>query len=453
MKKLLPESLINLALSCPFPLYVVGGRVRDFLAELVCDAPDTDLSAPAPADEFATLAQKAGFKIDAVYKNTGTVKLSFGAENFEYACFRSDEYVRGTHRPVNTFFTDDITLDALRRDFKCNAVYFDIAKGEFTDPLGGIADIKNKLLSTVAASDKVFGEDGLRLMRLARISAETGFKATAECEEGARKNAGLIRDIAPERVWAELYKILCSDLRYGREYAAYNGLEVLKKTGVLKEILPELCLGDGMIQRPDVHRYDVLEHSLRTVMYADVKIRLAALLHDVGKPRCMLDNGNYYNHEGVGAEMIEGIAARLKIPKKLAARAAELTKLHMYDLRCDARENKVRRFIVKNYELFDELLLLKQADFSACRDDLSPAPCVVKMQRIFKKMQEEGVPCTLKHMNLRGNELIAAGCPENFAGEALNNLLLACAVGQVKNKKEKLIRYAIKNNFFLPASG
>lgn len=448
MKQTLDENLIALAKACPYPLYVVGGRVRDFLAGLKTDDPDTDVCAPADAEDFIARAKSVGFKIDAVYKNTGTVKLQCGGVNYEFTSFRSDEYVRGVHRPVNTFFTSDISLDARRRDFKCNAVYYDICGGQFVDPLGGIADIESRVMTTVAPSEKVFGEDGLRLMRLARIAAETGFSPTEDCLNGARLNARLIADVAPERVWAELDRILHADLRYGREYAAINGLFILKDTGVLQLVLPELYLGCGMLQRSDIHRYDVLEHTFRTVMYADEKIRLAALLHDVGKPYCKIKNGNFYGHETEGARIAEEICTRLKVPKKLTEQVVKLTALHMYDLRCDARESKVRKFIIKNQKYFDDLMLLKQADFSACRDDLSPAPSVVKMTGVFRRMQEEGVPLCLKELNVRGDELISSGCPKEQTAKVLESLLFACAECQVKNDKESLITYAKKAGYF-----
>ena len=203
-----------------------------------------------------------------------------------------------------------------------------------------------------------------------------------------------------------------------------------------------------MPQRSDIHRYDVLEHSFRTVMYADESIRLAALLHDIGKPYCMINFGNFYGHETEGARIAEEVCNRLKVPKKLTEKVVKLTALHMYDLRCDARENKVRKFIVKNLNYFDELMLLKQADFSACRDDLSPAPSVVKMTAILQKMKEEGVPLSLKQLAVRGDELIEAGCPKELTDKNLENLLLACDVGQTENKKEKLILYAQKSRFF-----
>ena len=191
MKNTLSQNIIRLAESCPYPLYLVGGRVRDFLAGISAQKPDNDICAPADAEDFVERAKAAGFTVDAVYKNTGTVKLRCGDEDYEFTSFRSDEYKRGEHRPYKTFFTDDITLDAKRRDFKCNAVYFDISAGQFVDPLGGIADIKSKICSTVAPAGKVFGEDGLRLMRLARICAQTGFSPARQSASGENPVCGL----------------------------------------------------------------------------------------------------------------------------------------------------------------------------------------------------------------------------------------------------------------------
>lgn len=447
MKSLLSENLINLAKSCPYPLYVVGGRCRDFLAGLTCEKPDNDICAPADADDFIERAKSAGFGIDAVYKNTGTVKLSCGGEDYEFTCFRSDEYVRGTHRPVRTFFTDDITLDAKRRDFKCNAVYYDIVGGQFVDPLGGIEDIKAKRMTTVDDALKVFGEDGLRLMRLARIAAQTGFTPDEECINGAREKAILIEDVARERVYAELDAILHAEEKYGAGNAVYRGLDILRKTWVIGFILNYLAAGDGMEQRADYHKYDVLEHSIRAAAYADKRVRLAALLHDAGKPYCMHRFGNFHEHDYWGSLIAEDTCRLLYVPKKLTERVEKLVSLHMYDFDCKARENKVRKFIVENYEYFDDLMLLKQADYSACRDDFSPAPTVVKMKGIYEKMKAENIPFTVKELDVRGDELIAAGCPKELTAQCLKGLLLRCAVKTVENEKDKLVNYAVKVAF------
>lgn len=443
MKSVVDKSLIYLAKILPAPLYIVGGSVRDFIAGLAAENSDTDICAPLSAEEFSAYAKKAGLSVKAVYKNTGTVKLCLDGADLEFTSFRSDEYVRGSHVPVNTFFTDDIRLDALRRDFKCNAVYYDISAGQFVDPLGGIEDAKCKILNTVAAAEKVFGEDGLRLMRLARIAAQTGFTPSQECLAGAKANAELIKDISAERIYAELFNILHADKKYG-VCGQLRGLEILRDTGVLKYILPELALGAGMAQNEKFHKYDVLEHSLRCAAYADDGVRLAALLHDIGKPYCFVNNGNYIGHETEGARIAEEICIRLKVPKKLAAETVKLIALHMYDFRCDAKENKVRKFIIKNFDVFFKLLKIKQADYSACRDDFSKAPSVEKFEKIYFKMKSEGVPFTLKELEIKGDDVIVAGVPAEEAGRVLNALLADCAVNVVANDKQKLISHVKK---------
>ncbi|MDE7453578.1 MAG: HD domain-containing protein [Clostridia bacterium] len=444
MQMPLPEKLVNLANNCTFPLYVVGGYVRDFLACLETDNHDIDLCAPVDAEEFCKKAEELGAEVKAVYKNTGTVKLALGEEEYEFACFRSDEYIRGTHTPASTFFTDDIYLDARRRDFKCNAVYYDIKEAVLKDPLGGLADIKNKRLTTVDNPEKVFGEDGLRLMRLARFSAQTGFEPTPACLEGAKANAELIRDISVERVYAELDGILHADKRYGNAEGQYFGLKILDEIGVLEIILPELTKGRRLMQNDQYHYYDVLEHSLRAVRYSDDKIRLAALLHDVGKPYRYRMEGTFHGHEEDSGKIANTILTRYKVSKKVIREVTRLCCLHMYDTRCDARESKIRKFIIRNQDIYEKIMLLKQADYSACRDDMNEAPCVTKWKEIYAKMKEENVPFNLKQLNVKGDELIAAGIEKQQVGTVLANLMEDCALDGSLNKKKKLLKRAVK---------
>lgn len=438
----IPEKLRALANACPFPLYVVGGYVRNSLAILKGKA-DIDICAPVRAERFCSAAEAAGADIKQVYKTTGTVKISFGGDEYEFASFRSDEYVRGVHTPVNSYFTESIEKDALRRDFKCNAVYFEIKNGKIVDPLGGVDDILNKRVQTVDRAEKVFGEDGLRLMRLARISAAAGFTPTAECLEGARVNAKLINDVAAERVYAELLGVLSADTVYGIQGAHYAGLKILDKTRVLDEILPELTLGRGMAQNQNFHSYDVLEHSLKTTLYADKSIRLAALLHDIGKPYCKAAEGNSYRHGEEGERIAKEVLSRLKAPKKAVDEVSRLVALHMYDYDLNARESKIRRFIAANYDLLDKLLLLKQADFSGCKGNLEIAPCVVKWNKILNGMREECVPFTVKELNVRGDALINSGVPKAKCAEVLHYLLSECAAGNIKNEEDTLKKYAL----------
>ena len=445
MREKLTKDLIILADACKEPLYLVGGSVRDCLAGTLSPNPDWDLASPMCEDDFLAAAEKIGFDVRAVYPATGTVKLkdSEGAE-YEFTRFRSDTYVRGMHAPAGTEFTRDILKDAVRRDFCANAVYYDVKAGEFVDPLGGIKDIQTHTLRTVAPAKKVFGEDGLRLMRLARIAAETGFAPDEECLEGAKENALLIRDIVPERIFQELSRILHSDEKAGGKDGPYRGLSLLRETGVLKEIAPELALGDGMDQRKDFHRYDVLEHSLRCVRYSAPDIRFAALLHDVGKPYCLLRDGNFHAHPDEGARIAAEMLTRWKAPKKLIEETGELVRLHMRDFDLKMRESKVRRELVLHYPLLEKLFKLKQADFSACRDDLSPAPTVVKWKNILEKMKAEGAPLTLADLAVNGKDALTAGIPPHDVGNALHLLLFDCARGMAKNERAVLLKRLTK---------
>ncbi|MBQ5929898.1 MAG: CCA tRNA nucleotidyltransferase [Clostridia bacterium] len=443
MRKILPKNLILLAENAPFPLYVVGGTVRDCLAGLTPKRVDLDICSPTHAEIFANFAASQGFQVKSVFKNTGTVKLQDCENNeYEYSCFRSDKYVRGTHVPVEIYFTDDIELDARRRDFTANAIYYDIKADKFIDPLDGVSAIKEKRFTTVAPAKKVFGEDGLRLMRLARQAATLGFTPDNDCLLGATENAALIDDISPERIYTELLAILYADGKYGNTDGAYQGLQLLEKTGVLTRILPELCLGKGMAQRADFHKYDVLEHSLRAVKYAAPSVRLAALLHDVGKPLCAIRDGNSYNHPTDGERLANTILQRLKAPKKTIEQVCALVRWHMYDMDCKTNENKLRRFFVEHSPILEDLLLLKQADFSACMDDMRQAPTCTRWRKLLAQMKEENVPFTLKELDINGADLLALGIPPTSISTVLRKLLLHTATAPNENKKERLLLLA-----------
>ena len=435
-----PEKLNMLAQKADFPLYVVGGAVRDSLAGLP-SSQDWDICAPVSAEKFSALAETCGLTVNGVYKNTGTVNLSDGERKMEFPSFRTDKYRRGEHAPERIEFTADIQTDARRRDFKCNAVYYDIKTGGIVDPLGGVKDIENKAISTTRAADEVFSEDGLRLMRLARLAAQLGFTPDLECIFGAKFNAALIGKISAERIFAELKLILHADEKYGIRYAQYDGLKLLEGTDVLNYILPELAAGKGMAQRADFHAHDVLEHSLRACKYADRRVRLAALLHDVGKPAAFAETGKFHGHDVYGEKIARQVLERLKAPKKTTDEVCRLTALHMYDLDGKARESKIRTFLVKNSDVYELLLLVKQADYSACKDDLHECPTIGKWEAIRKKMLAEGVPFRLKELALRGDELRGI-VPAAQTGEVLQELLLYCAQDGRRNKRDTLLAEA-----------
>lgn len=429
-------------------LYVVGGTVRNFLLTGEPLGSDVDLSAPLLGEEFISAAKECGFTDFAEYKNTGTVKCSCENVPYEFTCFRRDTYKRGgSHIPEKAIFTTDIIKDAKRRDFKCNAIYYDVANEKIADPLHGVNDVKNKKLSATDFPVKVFSHDGLRLMRLARFCGELGFTASFRTFFAARLFSKNITDISPERVYDELKKILVADEKYGfsPKEGAYIGLKMLDKTRVLDKIIPELALGRGMKQRKDFHKYDVLEHSIKCVLYAPKEIRLAALLHDAGKPYCKKTTGKYAKHDYIGAKIVENILKRLKASNKEIEQVTFLTRYHMYDIDCRTKESKVCRFIAENYQKIPQLLMLKQADYSACKDSTEIAPTVKRWKKILAKMEKNNAPIKIKDLAVTPEDLIREGFVGKEIGEALDYLLKVAVVKPKLNQKDTLISIAIKH--------
>lgn len=448
MIKVFEQNLIALAKRLNAPLYSVGGVVRNYLIDGSV-AEDIDLASPVGVEQLAPLLNEFGFTIVAEYKRTGTVVFKSQTQKYEFTSFRKEKYQKGGgHTPISTERTTDIVQDALRRDFKCNAVYYDITNAKFVDPLGGITDIKNKVLDTVKQAEQVFESDGLRLMRLARFSGELNFKPTNQVLASMQKYADNILDISPERIYAELKRILNSDTKYPFSDKAghYTGLKILSDTRVLDRIIPELTLGRGMVQRADYHNYDVLEHSLRSVLYAPKGIRLIALLHDIGKPLCFKRDGNFYAHAEEGSKLAKEVLRSLKADNRTVDRACTVIKEHMLDLDLKMREQKVRLNIVKNFSIIDDVFALKQADFSACKDDLSIAPTVAKWKGVIEKMRNEDVPFTIKELKISAKDLMDMGLKGSQIGKTLEKVFFSAVTGQVKNDRQNLLKMVETGN-------
>ena len=428
----LPKNLRLFAEKLPVPLYLVGGYVRDALRGVVSD--DIDVCSSLSVEEMKSFLVGTSYKITLLKRDTGSVTVLAGESEWQYTAFRTDLYGKG-HTPISTR-PATINEDALRRDFKANAIYYDIKEDKFVDPLGGMKDVENKVLTTTRPPNEVFSEDGLRLMRLARLSSEIGFSVDENSLRGAKENAAKIIEIAPERIRAELERILSSP-------KPSVGLKLLYDEGVLSLILPEIADGYGLPQRSDFHKYDVFFHTLATVDAADSSVRTAALFHDVGKPACYKKTGRYHNHDVVGAELTQDIMNRLRYPKKEISETKRLVLYHMLDLNGDMRENKVRKFVQKNADILPKLCLLKDADRIGCgyvSDGHSPSS--LRLKKTLAEMKEQGVPFSTKDLLIRGDEIPEEVLPVSKRSDALNALLAACAeVGSPLTTKEKQLQY------------
>lgn len=443
----LDEKLIELSAAADCPIYVVGGYVRNFYLDGK-PSEDVDLCAPALAEELTPLIKKCGFNVLAEYSHTGTILFTDGDKKYEFTSFRKDCYGDGgRHRPDSVSFTDDMLDDALRRDFKCNAVYYDIKNGKIIDPLNGIEDIKNRELSTIRDSGEVFCHDGLRLLRLARFVGELGFYPSPECLESAKNNADKIEDIAKERIFAELKKMLVADEKYpfSPSDGHYRALKILSETRVLDRMIPELTLGRDLSQRADYHKYDVLEHSLRCVLYSKPKVRLPALFHDVGKPYNKLTTGEYYGHEKSGEKLAKNALNKLGADKKTIEQVAFLTRYHMFDIKCDVKESKLRKFFVGNEKYLFDLLDLKQADFRAGLDSDQIVPCEKKWIALYEKMKTDGTPFSYSDLKITAEQLMEMGFKGKQIGAELKKLFDLCVYSPRKNNEETLKKIVEKD--------
>ena len=412
------------------PLYAVGGCVRDEI--LGREVFDIDLTSACLQEEAEKYAKAAGMRVLLGSKRLGTVMIK-GEKSYEYTPFRVDSYPAGSgvHKPASVRFTEDMEEDARRRDFTVNALYYDILGGDTLDLLGGKADLDARLLRTVDDPRRVLGEDGLRIMRLYRFVAVLGFSAEEKTAAAAREMSGLLGDIAPERIRVELDKLLAG------EHAA-EGLRGLIGCGAMRVIMPEFCENIGVKQDPAFHMYDVDEHILRTVEYAPPRLRLAALLHDIGKGRCVREEGNMYRHAQVSAQMAEEIMTRLRYSKEQTRRTVRLVAAHMTDMRGDMRESKLRRFVAKNADIIDDLTELIIADARAACGNADREKCL-RIARLRDKMQKEGVPFGVGELAINGNDVMAFGYKGEEIGKVLNELFDLCLRGEKKNERKILL--------------
>lgn len=216
------------------PLYLVGGAVRDNL--LGIQSSDYDVAAALETSDIKALLKDTTFRVRGEYARTGTIVIVGNRIVCEYTTFRTDSYPlgRGDHSPQSVAFTKDIYQDALRRDFSCNAVYYNIAQDSFIDPTDGISAIKNRLIDTTRAPQKVLQEDALRILRIARLSCELGFHVAPEVIAAAGEYVIGLSHIARERIGAEVLKILNCQRKYPDFHDCFNpsyGLTLLEEIG------------------------------------------------------------------------------------------------------------------------------------------------------------------------------------------------------------------------------
>lgn len=438
-----PELFELAELFKPFAtLYAVGGWVRDSLLGIACH--DIDICSKLRVEQVKTVLLNSDFAISDKSLRLGTVVISKGDFRAEYTCFRSDSYAEGSgaHSPSEVIFTSDILADAQRRDFACNAVYYDILAGETVDPLGGIEDIKNKILRR--AKYDVFEADGLRILRLVRFAAELGFTPEKETLESAKLNAWRVADIVAERVQVELVACFEAETKHPelkRQGAHLEAFRLLDELGLVDLLLPELAALKGLPQPKQYHLYDAYEHSVKAFELSPPELRWAALLHDVGKAPAMKAIGNMHGHDVIGEGIVKNIMGRLRFKKSETRRVSQLVRWHMVDINGDMSEAKLRRFVVQHSDIIAQLCDLIDIDAVAS------AGIVTRPNRVreaYEYVKSHGLPLSVKQLAVDGKDLVALGVPENMRSDALRDLLEQTAMDENLKDRERALGYLCK---------
>jgi putative nucleotidyltransferase with HDIG domain len=359
-------------------VYAVGGRVRDEFRTLLdgAERPPKDLDYVVTGTGLDGLlaALRAVGRVDVVGASFAVLKFRHPAGEADIALPRRERSTGVGHREFAVESGPEIPLsdDLARRDFRMNMIARRIVDDEIVDPYGGVADIRAGRIDVVA--EAAFDEDPLRLLRAAQFAARFDYEPTARTRDAMRAAAGLVVTVSGERIGEEIAKLFSA-----RKPSV--GIEILRETGVLAHLWPELLEGIEVDQN-DWHAYDVYRHNLATLDAApagDLTLRLAALLHDVAKPRTASPRpdgrGNaFHQHEHVGADLVPPMLARLRLPNETVETVAHLVRQHMYSADPDAQDRTLRRFIRRiGPGNLDRLFALRWADIAGSglpkRDD------------------------------------------------------------------------------------
>lgn len=426
------------------PLYAVGGYVRDRLLGL--DGGDVDIASHLTVDRMKSILAGSRFVVSDRNLRMGTVHIYSHSEYFEYTTFRSDSYDKssGKHYPDDVIFTDSILLDAKRRDFKCNAVYYDIKRGEIVDPLGGAEDIKNRVISTADEPSITFEADGLRVLRLVRFCAELGFEIEEETLKAAKENAWRVKDIAKERVRDELMKIFVADARHpelGLKDAHLKGFRLLDELGLVDMLLPELAALKGMPQPKKYHLYDAYEHSVKAFELAPPRLRWAALLHDIGKVETMRLYGNMHSHAEYSATLARALLARLRFSTKQKSDIVDIIAGHMTDVNGDMSRYKLKRFAIEHIDRIEDICELMDIDALAASGKQRETN---RLLEAYLEMKADNVPLHISELKVDGLDLVEAGVPENMRTTLLKELLVDTAMNKTLDNREAALCYIAK---------
>lgn len=459
INNLIPEGakyIIDMFTQYGHQAYLVGGCVRDIILgrtpndwDICTDATPERMEllvhcmniheeeAEGYFQEYGIFYIKKRIKTIPTGLKHGTITIMVDDEAFEVTTFRCDGNYSDGRRPDNVSFTKDIVEDLKRRDFTINAIAYG-AKG-FIDPFNGVDDIKKNIIRCVGNPYDRFNEDGLRIMRAVRFSAQLGFEIEACTRQAMNELVDNLDNVSSERINSELCKIMNSN---------YSYLAIIHKN-ILCKIIPEFKECIDYNQNNPYHTYSLHKHTavaLIEVINPDLIVNLAILFHDIGKPHCCtIDEDSYSHFKGhgrVSAEMTETIMKRLKFDNNTISKVKELVFYH--DATFEVSKKYIKRWLNRlGEEQFRRLLKIRIADVKAQAFEYEKERIakISNIQMLLDEVLQENECFTLKDLAINGKDLMEHGIPEGkIIGTILNTLLTMVIDGEINNDKDSLLQ-------------
>ncbi|NLL63796.1 MAG: HD domain-containing protein [Ruminococcaceae bacterium] len=432
------NNAISLLVDAGFEAFAVGGCVRDSLLGTV--PKDWDITTSALPNEVREVF--LDFKVIETGIKYGTVTVLIEKQPVEITTYRIDGEYYDSRHPSAVTFTRSLKEDLARRDFTINALAYSDETGVI-DEFDGIGDLERKLIRSVGNPDKRFQEDALRIFRALRFSATLDFCIESETEKSIKRNAELLNNVAAERITVELLKFICG---VGERVTKI----LIEYRDIFGIIIPELKPSFDFEQNNKHHIYDVYDHTAYSVGLSepDVEVRLALLLHDIGKPSTYFtdDNGvgHFYGHAKDSAVLAAKALKRLRLSNEMYDNVLALVKYHDYPI---TEEKKIIRRRLNKFgpDLLRKLMKVKRGDSLAHNPKYArPLEELHAVEKAVEEILNDESECfTLKDLDITGTDLMEAGFKSGpKLGRILKNLLREVMDGELKNEKTELLRRA-----------
>lgn len=429
-------------------LYIVGGYIRDAVLGVKGTLKnDIDLCSACRPSKLVKMLSGTKFITDDSNAKLGSVVIT-GLKRYEHTTFRRENYsLNGEHNPTGIEFVKDINIDARRRDFTINAVYYHINSGNIIDPVNGLQDITTGIIKTPINSDQSFSEDSERILRMIRFACTFNFLIDEKTLQSAVNLSDGVCKLSKNRIKKEFDKMILCDTFYPTRkqsnYAHARCIILIGKLNLWKYILP--ALSEIQFSNIKDEKGELLyEHILKTFSICDPEVRLACLLHDVGKMYTKQNRNNFeFSKEWADIIIDNNLGSNgLGYAKKIVEETKQIIRELDFDALGYKSKKQVRVFIRLNKNVFDKICMLKDAVALENTNFTNTSKIATRWKRINSEMKYFRTPLTLSQLSIDGSDII--DCLPNIKlekiGELLNNALDYCLHHPRCNEKEILLQ-------------